>query len=113
MVRMICYAVAAKLLMSHQFSFGDNGGVQQTILAYNIALEINPSWLMMYLDSKNAHTFCLRDMLEEELDLDVAYHYMLESFKVLYGKTFTVQCHFGNGPNRPTTSFHMSCEGLR
>ncbi len=38
---------------------------------------------------------------------------MLESFRALYGKTVTVQWHFGNGPDRPATSFHMSCEGLR
>jgi hypothetical protein len=38
---------------------------------------------------------------------------MLESFRALYGKTVTVQWHFGNGANKPTTSFHMSCEGLR
>ena len=37
---------------------------------------------------------------------------MLESFRALYGKTFTVQWHYGNGPDRPATSFHMSCEGL-
>jgi len=51
-------------------------------------------------------------MLEEELELNVAYHYMLESFRALYGKTHTIQWHFGNGPDRPATSFHMSCEGL-
>jgi hypothetical protein len=45
---------------------------------------------MLNLDSKNAHTFCSRDRLEEELELNVAYHYMLESFKTLYGKTVTV-----------------------
>jgi len=65
------------------------------------------------LDSKNAHTFCSRDRLEEELELNVAYNYMLESFKALYGKTVTVQWHFGNGPVRLATSFHLSCEGLR
>jgi len=43
----------------------------------------------------------------------VAYHYMLESFRALYGKTVTVQWHVGNGPDRPATSFRMSCEGLR
>ena len=59
-------------------------------MACNIALDVNPSWLMMYLDSKNAHTFCSRDILEEELELNVAYHYMLESFKALYCKTVTV-----------------------
>ena len=106
-------AVPGVLLLSHQFSFGINGGVQRVILACNIALEINPSWLMLDLDSKNAHTFCSRGRLEEELELNVAFHYMPESFRSLYGKTVTVQWHFSNGPDRPTTSFHMSCEGLR
>jgi hypothetical protein len=113
MVRMNRLAVTAELLLSHQFSFGINGGVQQVILACNVALEIKPSWLMLDLDSKNAHTFCSRDRLEEELELNVAYHYMLESFRALYGKTVTVQWHYGNGAGRPPTSFHMSCEGLR
>ena len=82
-------------------------------MACNVALEINPSWLMLDLDSKNAHTFCSRERLEEELELNVAYHYMLESFRALYGKTVTVQWHFGNGADTPATSFHMSCEGLK
>ena len=38
---------------------------------------------------------------------------MLESFRALYGKTVTVQWHYGNGPDRPATSFHMSSEDLR
>jgi len=59
-------------------------------LACNIALEINPSWLILDLDSKNAHNFCSRDRLEEELELNVAYHYMLESFMALYDKTIIV-----------------------
>ena len=63
MVRMKRVAVAAELLLSHQFSFGINGGGQQVILACNIALEINPSWVMLDLDSKNAHTFCSRERL--------------------------------------------------
>ena len=67
---------------------------------------------MLDLDSKNAHTFCSREKLEEELDQNVAYHYMLESFRALYGKTVTVQWYFRNGPDRLATSFHMSCEGL-
>jgi hypothetical protein len=113
MVRMNRLTVATEVLLSHQFSFDINGGVHQVILACNVALEINPSWLMMDLDSKNAHTFCSRERLEEELELNVAYHYMLESFRALYGKTITVQWRFGNGADRPATSFHMSCEGLR
>jgi hypothetical protein len=96
MVRINRQAIAAELLLSYQFSFGINGGVQQVILACIIALEINPSWLMLDLDSKNAHTFCSRDRLEEDVEINVAYHYMLESaFPALYGKTVTVQWHFG------------------
>jgi hypothetical protein len=68
---------------------------------------------MLDIDSKNAHTFCSGERLEEELELNASYHYMLESFRALYGKTVIVQWHFGNGPDMPNTSFHMSCEGLR
>ena len=39
------------------------------------------------------------------------YHYMLESFRALYGKTVTVQWHYENGPDKHVTSFHMSYEG--
>ncbi len=92
MVRMNKMAMAAELLQSHEFSFGINGGVQQVIMACNSALEINPSWMMLDLDSKNAHTFSSRDRLEE-LELNVAHHYMLETFRALYGKTVTVQWH--------------------
>ena len=38
MMRMNRVAVAAELLLSHQFSFGINGGVQQVILACNASL---------------------------------------------------------------------------
>jgi hypothetical protein len=91
MVRMRWQVVAAEMLLSHQFSFGITGGVQPLIPACNIAFEINPSWLMLDLDTTNAHTFCSRDMLEEEPELNVAYLYMLETFRALYGKTITVQ----------------------
>ena len=81
-------------------------------MACNIALEINSSWKMLDLDSKNAHMFSSRERLEEELEMNVAYPYMLESVRALYGKTVTVQWHCGNGPDRPATSFHMLCEGF-
>jgi hypothetical protein len=55
---------------------------------------------MLDLDSKNAHTFCLRERIEEELELNVANHYILESFRALYGKIVTVRWHFGNGPDK-------------
>jgi len=61
------------------------------MLACNIALEINPLWVMLNMNSKNAHTFCSQDRLEEALELNVAYHYMLDSFRALYGKTVTLQ----------------------
>ena len=76
--------VGAELLLCHWFSFGIiGGGVQQVIIACNIDLEINPSRVMLDLDSKNAHTFCARERLDEELELNAAYHYMLESFRAL------------------------------
>ena len=69
--------------------------------------------MILDLDSKNAHTFCSRNRLEEELELNVAYHYMLESFRALYDKTVTFLWHYGNGADRTATSFHLSCEGLK
>ncbi len=83
------------------------------ILARNMALEINPLWVMLDLDSKNAHTFCSRNRLEEELEMNIVYHYMMESFRALYEKIVIFQWHFGNGPDRVATNFHLSCEGLR
>ena len=74
MVKMNRLAVAEALLLSHQFSFGVNGGVQHAILTYNIALEIRPSRLMLDLDSKNAHALCSMDNMEEGLELDVTFH---------------------------------------
>ena len=66
-------AMAEIFLLSNQFSFGSNKGVQQGIISYDIAMEINPTWLMLDLDSKNAHTFFSMDKPEEELELNVAY----------------------------------------
>ena len=68
---------------------------------------------MIDLNLRNAHTFCSRDRVEEELESDVIYHYLLESFRALYGKTATPQWHSGDGPDRPPTSCHMSIDGLR
>jgi hypothetical protein len=68
---------------------------------------------MLDLDSANAHTFFSRDSLEAELELNIVYHYLLKTYRELYGKNVTVQWHFGNGHDRPSTSCHMSCEGLR
>jgi hypothetical protein len=45
LVRMNRMAVAANLLLSHQFSFGINGEVQQVILGCSIALQVHPSFV--------------------------------------------------------------------
>ena len=113
MAKMNMIYVVEQLLLSQQFSFGINGGVQQVILACTILLEINPTWLMLDLDSENAHTFCSRDKLGEELELNVVYHYMLMSYIALYGKNVIVEWRFGNGPDNHPTSFQMSCKSLR
>jgi hypothetical protein len=85
MVRLNRQTIAAELLLSHHFSFGVNGGVQQVILACSVALQINPEALMLDLDSANAHTFCSRDSLEDELESNIIYHYLLEAYRNLYG----------------------------
>jgi hypothetical protein len=90
LVRMNRLMVAEQLLLSHQFSYGVKGGVQQVILACTLALQLNPGHLLLDLDSCNAHTFCSRDKLEEELELNILYHYMLMTYRALYGKTVTV-----------------------
>ena len=52
--------------------------------------------------------------MEEELEITVVYHCMLMSYIALYGKkTVTGKCHFRNGLDSQSTSFKMSCEGLR
>ena len=66
-------------------------GVHQVILACIVTLEINPAWMMLDLDSENAHTFYNRDKLEEELEINAVYHYMLMPYRTLYGKTVIVQ----------------------
>ena len=65
------------------------------------------------LDLKNAHTFSSRDKAEEELESDIIFHYLMEVFKALYGKTVTPQWHYGGGPDHPPTSVHMSIVGFR
>ena len=74
--------------------------MQQVILVCTITLEIKSSGIMLYLDSKNALTFCNRDKPKGELEIHVVYHYILIMYKAMYGKTVIVQCHFGNGPDR-------------
>jgi hypothetical protein len=60
LVRMNRTAVAALLLLSHQFTFGINGGVQQVIPGCTIALQVYPFFVQIDLDLRNAHTFCSR-----------------------------------------------------
>jgi len=96
MVKMNRVMVADQLLLSRKCSFMINGDVHQVILTCTITLEINPSWIMLDLDSDNAHTLCSRDKLEVELEINLVYHYMLMSYKDIYRKTLTFQSHFGN-----------------
>ena len=65
------------------------------------------------VDLKSAHTFCSRDKIEEELESDLIYHYLVGIFRSLYGRIVTPQWHYGDGPDRPPTSYHMSIDGLR
>jgi hypothetical protein len=83
LVRLNTQAVAAELLLSHQFSFGVDGGIQQVIPACSMALQVNQEALMLDLDSANAHTFCSRDSLEDELESNIIYHYLLEAYRNL------------------------------
>ena len=106
-------AVAETLLLSRQFSFGIKGGVQQVILGIILSLQLNPDFVEIDLDLKNAHTFSSRDKAEEELESDIIYHYLLEVFRSLYEKTVTPQWHYGDGPSRPPTIVHMSVDGFR
>ena len=59
------------------------------ILGCTLALQVHTSLVQIDLDLQNTHTFCSRDMVEEELESAIIYHYMLESFRALYGKTVT------------------------
>ena len=97
--RMNRLAVAEVLLLSHQFSFGIKGGVQQVIMGITLSLQLNLDLVEIDLDLKNAHTFSSRDIIEEELESDVIYHYLVEAFRSLYGGTVTPQWHYGDGPD--------------
>jgi len=87
--------------LSHQFFVGINEGVQQVILDCTVALQVHPAFVQIDLDLGSAHTLCSRDRVEEELESNIIYHYLLESFKSLYGKTVTPQWHYGEGPDPP------------
>ncbi len=92
LVRMNRLAVATQLLLSHQFSFGISGGVQQVILACSMALQVHEIFVQSDFDLRNVHsTLCSRERVEEELESDVLFHYKFEFFRALYGKTVTPQ----------------------
>ncbi len=55
LVKMNRLAVAETLLLSHQFSFGINGGVQQIILGITLSLQLNPLFVEIDMDLANAH----------------------------------------------------------
>ncbi len=78
-----------------------------------MALQINLDAFLLDLDSANAHTFCSRDSLEDELESNIIYHYLLDAYRNLYGKNVTVQWHFGNGPGMPPSKCHLYVDGLR
>jgi len=67
-------AVAENLLLSHQISFGIKGGVQHVIMGMSLSLQLNPQFVEIDLDLKNAHTFSSRDKAEEEMESDIIYH---------------------------------------
>jgi hypothetical protein len=112
LVKMNRLAVAETLLLSHQFSFGFNGGVQQIILGISLFLQLNPLSVEINMDLANAHTFCSRDKTEEKLESDIIFHYLLEVFRALYGIIVTPQWYYGDGPDRPPIRVHMSIDGF-
>jgi len=50
LVRTNRLAVAENLLLSHQFSFGIKGGVQQVIMGISLSLQLNPQFVEIDLD---------------------------------------------------------------
>ena len=89
-------AVAETLILSYQFSFGIKGGVHHVIMCTSLSLQLNPHSVEIDLDLKNAHIFSSRDKTDEEFESDVMYHYLLEVFRSLYGKTVTPKWHYGD-----------------
>jgi len=88
-------------------------GVQQVILTRSLALQVHESFVQTDFDLRNAHTFSSRDGMEEELESDILFHYMLETFRALYGRNVTPQWHYGDGPDRPPTSYHMPIDNVK
>ena len=82
-------------------------------MGVTLSLQLNPHFVEIDLDFKNAHTFISRDKAEEEMESDIIYHYLLKVFKAVYGKTVTPQWQYGDGPYRSPTSVHMSIDGFR
>ena len=70
-------------------------------MGITLSLQLNPDFVEIDLDLKNAHTFSSRDKIEEELESDVIYHYLVEVFRSLHGGTLNPQWHYGDGPDRP------------
>ena len=60
-------------------------------MGITLSLQLKPHFVKINLDLKNTHTFSLRDKIEEELESDVVFGYLLELFRSLYGKTVTPQ----------------------
>ena len=101
LVRMKRIAMANQLFLTHKFSFGINKGVQQVILECYLLLQVHPSFVHIDLDLRNAHIFCSRDIAEEELESDIIFQYMLETFRAVHGNTMTPNKHYGKGHDRP------------
>ena len=100
-------------MKSNQISYGVPGGVQQVIMGCIVALQNNPGWVLFQGDMANAHTDCSRDLIWKGLQADSFFHFLIQIFLCLYGNNCTPQWHFGNGPDQPPTSMHMSIDGLR
>jgi hypothetical protein len=56
------------------------------ILGITLSIQLNPDFVNLDLDMRNAHTFSSRDKTKEELETNIIYNYLLEVFKALYGK---------------------------
>ena len=111
-LRMKRKGIAEVLLRSNKFSYGVPGGVQQVIIGCTVALQNNPTWVLGQFDLRNAHTDCSRGLIWQELEADTYFHFLMQILFCMYGDNFTPQWHFGNGPDQPPTSCHMSREGL-
>ena len=105
--------LAERMLKSNQFSYGTLGGVQLVIMGCIVALYCNPSWCLLEIDYANAHLYCNRENIWEELERDPYFHFLIHIFLYLYGENNTPLWHFGNGPDQPLTSIHWQGLALR